>query len=154
MALGPHHLRERVKGKTKEKSTPTKDSTLKPYGATYTNATVTPPIGVLIILIELEAPPRTLRDPGARHVTGPVIPLIHAMPHRSAFLAKVRVRPKEARVLTAIVLGKAKTSQPRITPIRPLRPCMKPPLPPPIKTGGLNKSSDPLLWTTTIWLIP
>jgi hypothetical protein len=48
-AHGPHPLRERVKGKTKEMLNLTKDSTLKPCGAIFTNGTVTPLIGVLII---------------------------------------------------------------------------------------------------------
>jgi hypothetical protein len=101
---------------------------------------VTPLIGVLIILIELEALPLTPRDHGARHAIVPVIQLTHAMPLPSTFLAKVRVRPKEARVITAIELGRAKTSQLRITLIRPPRPCMTPHLLPQLKTGGLNKS--------------
>ncbi len=87
-----------------------------------------------------EALPLTPRDPGARHATVPVIQLTHATPLPSAFLARVKVRPKEARVITAIELGKAKTFQLRITLIRPLRPCTMPHHSPQVKTGGLNKS--------------
>jgi hypothetical protein len=50
----------------------------------------TQPIGVLIILIELEAYLLVLRDPGARHVTVPAIPLIRAMLLPFVSLAKGR----------------------------------------------------------------
>jgi hypothetical protein len=152
-AHGPHHQRERVKERILEKLQLIRDLTLEHYGVIFTKSTVTQPIGVLIILIELEVHLLVLRDPGAQHVTVLAIPLTHAMPLPFVSLAKERAPPKEAREITATVLGKAKTSPQRTTPTTPLRLCMMPHLPPRIKIGGLNKSWDPLSWTTIIMLM-